>query len=240
MSIAFFDLDGTLLRHPSLERRLFWNLFRRGKIPAASCLRWLAQSVRLGPWNFRAISQMNKAYLHGVPLTALENSPFLLPDFFPAAIQRVWWHALRGDTIALVTGTLAPLAHTAKLALERETRWRGVEANICVFATQLEVKNASCTGNVRGAPMFSQQKAHALAEFAAVQGSALRDCFAYGDHYSDRWMLDAAGKPFAVNPSAALRRLALGRGWPVLNWHPCSSRTLLARNAFKWKGEAAR
>ena len=240
MSIAFFDVDGTLLPHPSLERRLFWNLFRRGKIPAASCLRWVTQSVRLGPWKFKAMAQSNKTYLRGVPVSALEDFTSLLPEFFPAAIQRIWWHALRGDTIVLVTGTLAAIADTVKLALERELRWRGVEANLNVIATQLEVKNARCTGNLRGVPMLGEQKASALTEFAAALDVALIDCFAYGDHHADRSMLAAAGKPFAVNPTPALRSLARHHRWRILNWTRCPSRTLFARNAFKWKGEAAR
>ena len=240
MSIAFFDVDGTLLPHPSLERRLFWKLFRRGEIPAANCLRWITQSVRLGPWNFEAVAQSNKAYLRGVPVPALENLNFLLLEFFPAAMQRLWWHALRGDTIVLVTGTLAPLASAVKLALERELRWRGLEASIYIIATQLEVKSSRCTGNVVGPPMFGEQKADALAELASVAGIALNDCFAYGDHYADRWMLAAVGKPFAVNPTPALRSVARAHGWRILSWTPCPLRTLPARNTFKWKGEAAR
>ena len=240
MSIAFFDVDGTLLPHPSLERRLFSNLFRRGKIPAASGLRWITQMVRLGPWNLKTMAQSNKTYLRGVPVSALENFASLLPEFFPAAIQRIWWHALRGDTMVLVTGTLAPLADTVKLAMERELRWRGVEANLHVIATELEVENARCTGNLRGAPMWGGQKASALTAFARTVDVRLTDCFAYGDHHADRSMLAAAGKPFAVNPTLALRRLARHHGWRILNWTPCPSRTLLLRNAFKWKGEAAR
>lgn len=240
MSVAFFDVDGTLLPHPSLERRLFWLFSRRGKIPASSCLRWITQAVRLGPWNFQTMAQSNKTYLRGVPVSALEDSTSLLPEFFPAAIQRVWWHVLRGDTIVLLTGTLAPLANNVKLVLERELRWRGMEVNLHVYATQLEVKNARCTGNVLDAPMFGEQKASALTEFARALDVALIDCFAYGDQHADRWMLAAAGKPFAVNPTPTLRRLARHQGWGILNWTPCPSRTLFARKAFKWKGEAAR
>jgi len=31
-------------------------------------------------------------------------------------------------------------------------------------------------------------------------------------------VLDWANEPFAVNPSAALRRLATEKGWPRLDW----------------------
>lgn len=40
----------------------------------------------------------------------------------------------------------------------------------------------------------------------------------YSDHVSDSPVLDWADEPFAVNPSAALRRLAIANGWPRLDW----------------------
>ena len=46
----------------------------------------------------------------------------------------------------------------------------------------------------------------------------LERCFAYGDSASDRWMLEAAGKPAAVNPSNDLARIARRNDWPVLRW----------------------
>jgi phosphoserine phosphatase len=104
----------------------------------------------------------------------------------------------------------------------------------------LEVTDGRCTGNLLGAPMFGEQKASALTQFAATAGVTLDDCFAYGDHHADRWMLAAVGQPFAVSPSTTLRRLARHQGWRILNWTPCPSRTLPARNPFKRKGEAAR
>src|SRR5256885_9889836 len=164
MSAAFFDIDGTLLAKPSLERRFFWQLHRRGKIPARNYFLWLAEMMRLrfGLHGLRAAAQSNKAYLCGVSPDMLstdmlsadmatqhgafhatrtecteENHPASdianraenrdadhaknratnrvenraahragncagnraeghtkswLPEFFPAALQRVWWH----------------------------------------------------------------------------------------------------------------------------------------------------
>src|SRR6266700_7514027 len=66
---AFFDIDGTLLAKPSLERRFFWELQRRGKIPARNYFAWLAETIRFGlrsPRDLRAIVQTNKRYLRGV------------------------------------------------------------------------------------------------------------------------------------------------------------------------------
>jgi HAD superfamily hydrolase (TIGR01490 family) len=227
MSIAFLDVDGTLLARPSLERRFFRDLRRRGKIPATNYLRWIVETIRLVLRDVRRSAEGNKMYLRGIsaeilPVRALDSrSTFpgrTLAAFFPAAIQRVWWHALRGDTIVLVSGTLAPLAEIAKSALERELLWRGIEVKVSVLATQLEIRDGRWTGRIAGARMFGEEKAAAIKQFARERGIALGQCSAYGDSALDRWMLLSVGHPFAINPTRRLRRVARLHGWPMLAW----------------------
>jgi HAD superfamily hydrolase (TIGR01490 family) len=244
MSIAFFDVDGTLLPHPSLESRFFWNLVRQGKIPATNYLRWIAQMFRIGATNLATAAQSNKMYLSRVPTSVL--SPFetrqdrWIPAFFPAAIQRVWSHALHGDEIVLVSGTLAPLADIVKAALERELLCRGIETLIAVLATRLVAHNGRWTGSIGGAPMFGEAKRTAAKEFASSRGVALAQCSAYGDHALDRSLLETVGNPVAVNPTPGLRRIASQNGWQAVCWRPYPQRTADARHPLKWKGEVAR
>ena len=245
MSIAFFDVDGTLLPLPSLELRFFWNLLRRGKIPVANCFLWGATIFRRHAKEVLQAAQSNKTYLRGVHCddvigdltTGLER---WMPEFYPQAIQRVWLHALRGDSIVLVTGTLAPLARIVKLALERELLWRGVEIEIQVIATELSASAGCWTGSVLGAPMCGDAKAIAVKEFARNRAVLPARCSVYGDHLLDRPMFEALGRAFVVNPSSGLLRLARRKGWQVLRWgikpHPIN----IVRPDFKWKGEAAR
>ncbi len=40
----------------------------------------------------------------------------------------------------------------------------------------------------------------------------------YSDHVSDAPVLEWSDEPFAVNPSAGLKRLAAQRGWQVVDW----------------------
>jgi HAD superfamily hydrolase (TIGR01490 family) len=243
VSIAFFDVDGTLLP-PSLERRFFWNLFRGGKIPAGNCFHWTAEMFRLGAAGPAKAVQSNKMYLRGVStrvISEMESQEIRhwVPQFFPAAIQRIWWHALRGDTVVLVTGTLAPLGEIVKSALERELLWRGVEAQIPIIATRLTERDGCWTGCILGVAMLGAAKAAAIRQFASSTGVPLPQCFAYGDRALDRPMLEAVGNPFAVNPTSRLRRIARHNGWPVMLWSPCPRRTATMRHALKWKGEAA-
>ncbi|MDD4317242.1 MAG: hypothetical protein PHV75_01855, partial [Victivallaceae bacterium] len=46
----------------------------------------------------------------------------------------------------------------------------------------------------------------------------LADAAYYGDGYLDRFILDEAGFPVAVNPSPELRKIAVERDWPIINW----------------------
>ena len=63
---AFFDLDGTLMPLPSLERRFFRVLRYRQEIPVKNYLAWLKEAVRLMPLGINAVAHWNKMYLKGV------------------------------------------------------------------------------------------------------------------------------------------------------------------------------
>jgi len=246
MSIAFFDVDGTLLPHPSIERRFFWEFFRRGKIPAANCLRWSFETFEYSLTGVSNAWQSNKTYLRNVSsdllrsLTNSANTRCWLPQFFAAAVRRIWWHSLHGEKVVLVTGTMAPLAEIVKLALQRELLLRGLDANISVIATELESSAGRWTGRVLGTPMFGKAKALAVQQFSRAHQVPLAQCTAYGDHPLDRWMLASVGKPMAVNPTTAMRRIAHSNRWPILNWSSFFVGTTHIRHALKWKGEAAR
>ena len=66
--------------------------------------------------------------------------------------------------------------------------------------------------------MFGEAKAGAAKRFCASREIQLSSCFAYADSANDRWMLEAVGKPIAVNPSNDLARIAARNGWPVVQW----------------------
>jgi HAD superfamily hydrolase (TIGR01490 family) len=230
---AFFDIDGTLLAGPSLERHLFANLKYRRAIPARNYFLWLAHSFRLTPRGMQAILHANKLYLRDVPALSSTGtlacanvstvepesvSPLPCLRFLPAALDQAAWHAAANHAIILVSGTLTPLAYQVALALTFRLVARNFLAQVGVCATNLEVVNQRWTGRILGDAMFGQAKAHAIHHIAAAQNFDLRRCYAYGDSFNDRWMLAAVGRPAAVNPSKKLERVAHLNDWPVLRW----------------------
>ena len=66
--------------------------------------------------------------------------------------------------------------------------------------------------------MFGEAKGRAVREMAAEKGFDLAQCYAYGDSVSDQWMLEAVGRPVAVNASWRLKTLACRKSWPALTW----------------------
>src|SRR5215475_4623516 len=91
---AFFDLDGTLLPEPSLERRFFRLLRYRRRIGPRQYLGWLLESLRLAPGGPSAVARQNKMYLRGVRANesnrdavpgACDRVP--LPAFFTAGLD---------------------------------------------------------------------------------------------------------------------------------------------------------
>ena len=238
---AFFDLDGTLLPKPSLEKRLFSMLRYRHLIGMASYWQWMREAVRLAPRGIKQIQHANKMYLRGVRVEkancATELSASRLkcdaareaeeeqkctgvtfPAFFPDAVERAAWHAERGHAMVILSGTLEPLAKKAGAALEAELLQRGIAISIAVCATRLEAAAGSWTGRVAGEAMFGEAKVGAAKRICASREIQLSSCFAYGDSADDRWMLEAVGQPIAVNPSNDLARIAARNGWPVVQW----------------------
>lgn len=212
---AFFDLDGTLLAPPSLERRFFFYLLKRHELGSAQAAQWLAQFARaIGGGDWRRATESNKAYLAGLTESLAEDwtawtdsaaSPWLDEGF-----HRLIWHAGQGHRIFIVSGSLAPLVRSV-------VRWLRAQAEVC--GTELESSGGHWTGRVLGQHVSLSTKASAVRRLIAQYGLNLADSFAYGNCFSDLAMLEATGHPTAVNPSARLQRVAVERGWPVVWWH---------------------
>jgi HAD superfamily phosphoserine phosphatase-like hydrolase len=216
---AFLDLDGTLVAPPSLERRFFRMLRYRNAIPAKNYFFWLREAMRLSPRGIGRMLQTNKMYLRGIaagPWSSAARKP--APTIYEQGLERIAWHAGKGHRIVLLSGTLEPLAQAAARVIESGLAVRGIISAIRVCATRLQVADGQWTGKVSREAVFREMKAQAAKKIGLEMNLNLAHCYAYGDSADDRWLLAAVGRPFAVNPSADLARLAETHGWPVLNW----------------------
>jgi len=86
-----------------------------------------------------------------------------------------------------------------------------------VVATRMVVENGAYTGDIEFYA-YGEGKAVALRGLAADHGYDLSESYAYSDSVTDLPMLEAVGHPTAVNPDKSLRKVAVERGWPVLEF----------------------
>jgi HAD superfamily hydrolase (TIGR01490 family) len=89
-----------------------------------------------------------------------------------------------------------------------------------VIATRMVVADGRYTGEVEFYAA-GPAKAVAVRALADERGYDLADCYAYSDSISDTPLLETVGHPTAVNADRALRRVAVERSWPQLEFrHP--------------------
>jgi len=219
---AFFDLDGTLLPPPTLERRFLRYLVWRQELSFAQWARWCARFLREVWRDPEAGMGGNKTLYAGVRVSALDAFAAFLRRYpvqlRPAALAQLGWHAVQGHSIVFVSGTLFPLADVVATNVAALLGKTSNPLPIRVVATRLESSGGRLTGQIAGAFVSGMEKARAIERLSESAGFDLRRSHAYGDRYADRWMLERVRFPAAVNPSPRLRRLAMRHGWPVLLW----------------------
>src|SRR5579872_5923966 len=210
---AFFDLDGTLLAGPSVERRFIFYLLMRRLIGPAQLARCGARFIANIARNPGAATRGNKAYFSGVSTRCVDEWSKRLAShpvkFFSDGLYRLRFHFVQGHRIFLITGAPAPPA---------EVVGSYFFVPLTIVGTQLEVRDGSWTGEITGEHMSGDAKQRAIVHLAAAHGLELTRSFAYGDSVSDLSMLETVGHPVAVNPSTNLERVARARNWLIIHW----------------------
>lgn len=125
----------------------------------------------------------------------------------------------------------------ARVEADRAAGWEPVLATAshgyyaAAIAARLDIATVIATtarrdadGNVlaalEGENCYGPAKLRLIEAWMAREGIARKDIQVrfYSDHVSDVPVLKWADEPFAVNAHGPLRRLAVSRGWPVLDW----------------------
>jgi HAD superfamily hydrolase (TIGR01490 family) len=129
------------------------------------------------------------------------------PLVFAEAAELIADHKLCGRDVVVVSASgeeiVAPIA-------------RALGATHAM-ATRMVVEDGRYTGEI-AFYCYGEGKVEAIRALAAREGYALEHCYAYSDSVTDVPMLEAVGHPTVVNPDRALRKEAVGRGWPVLTF----------------------
>ena len=134
---------------------------------------------------------------------------YLKPHLAPKILKRAREHQAAGHTLVLVSASL-------RYMLNPVIKDLGFHHLLC---TDLEITdNGALTGKTDGPICIDQHKRVAVKHLAHEKGIRLDQSYAYGNHHSDIPMLEAVGKPAAVEPTVPLKKIAVKKGWPILTF----------------------
>ncbi len=216
MSVAFFDLDKTLLavNSATLWVRRELALGHLTRLQALRASLWIAR-YHLGLVSMQDAVIAAIAQLAGTPVQPLlerttafyENE--VRPLYRPGALRALEEHRGAGEKLVLLTSSSGYLSEL----VARDLR---LDAILC---NRFEVDSQGRhTGRPMGEVCFGPGKRTHAERYARGVGIPLSACTFYTDSYSDLPVMEVVGRPVAVHPDHRLRREAIRRGWPVLDW----------------------
>lgn len=179
---------------------------------ALTAAMWLAQ-YRLG---LSGIALVSKAIATGKgesydALVGRTNSFYrntVRKLFRPGALKAIESHRSAGDRVVLLTSSTHLLARLVSSELK-------LDGFLC---NELEVEAGVLTGRTVGPLCYGPGKLTHAREEAERYHTLLSACAFYTDSFSDLPVLEAVGRPVAVNPDVRLKRHARRRGWEVFDW----------------------
>jgi HAD superfamily hydrolase (TIGR01490 family) len=142
----------------------------------------------------------------------------VLPRVYPEVLKEAYEHQDAGRRVFIVTAASQEMAD--------------LMAHVLFFdggiGTRSEVRDGIYTGRPDGPFTYREGKAEAIRERADEEGIDLAESYAYSDSESDLPMLRAVGHPVAVNPDAALERIARQEGWRIMRFDKLARRLRIA------------
>ncbi len=216
--VAVFDFDGTsiagnspvllvshLVRHKMISKRVVFRI-----------LLWAAAYKLRLPQNESAVRSLVFTAFEGKPVAEVDA---FLADFYDERIAPIFRtqadvamraHAAAGDDVVVISATFEPI-------ILRAMQHHPFEHQI---STRMMASQGVYTREVEGRPVEGEEKLAAVRRFGDERyGEGNWELVAaYGDHHSDRVVLGAATRAFAVNPDRPLARTAREKGWEILRW----------------------
>ena len=218
MSVAFIDLDRTLLRRAS-GKALNRALRDEGVVTVTRSIP--GEDLLFGFYDRFGENALSMALARGAAVVAKgwdreqvraagrRAVPELLELIAPFAPQHLAALRAAGHKIVLATTTPRDL-------IEGLTEALGFDD---VIATSYEVDaEGRFSGRINGGFVWGLGKLRAVARWADEQGVDLADCHAFSDSVFDTPLLSSVGFPHAVNPDPRLHLLAFARRWPIEHW----------------------
>jgi HAD superfamily hydrolase (TIGR01490 family) len=216
MSIAFFDLDKTLIAQNSAQLwiKTRWKEREIKLHHMISASYWLAR-YHLGFTKFDNIIEKSLMIIEGEKESKLlEQTKSFFHDtirhlYRPGALEALKKHRDLGHSLSLLTSSFDGLSLLVK---------EDLKLDYCL-CTRLEVNDLGLyTGKTLGPACFGANKVIFAQELAQKLNVNLLDCSFYTDSATDIPLLNLVGRAVAVNPDPHLRTRAQMKKWEIVDW----------------------
>lgn len=213
--IHFWDMDHTVVGN---DCDVSWKLFliEKGLAPEsdgqiihefyAQYRRDALDTIAYNEFQLRDL--IGKTYEELEPLSREHFEHVVRQRVYPRAYAMVTEQRRRGDIACMVTATNPVVARPV-------AEFFGFDELLC---TELEIRDGRYTGKIIGDYRVGAAKVPLMEEACRRHGASLSEASYYGDSSADIPVLEAVGRPFAVNPPPALREHAARRGWTILEF----------------------
>jgi HAD superfamily hydrolase (TIGR01490 family) len=214
---AFFDLDKTLIEGSS-ALHFARAAYKRGMLSRRQLLRdgWANVKFRIQGSTDRDTDVLRKRILDAIAGQRVVDLRRLGPDvlagvlplLYREVLEEAFAHQDAGRCAYIVTAASQELADVLAHVLTLDGG----------IGMRSEVKDGVYTGEPAGPFTYREGKAEAIRELAEREGIDLAESYAYSDSESDLPMMRAVGHPVAVNPDAALEKVARTEGWRIMRF----------------------
>jgi HAD superfamily hydrolase (TIGR01490 family) len=214
---AFFDLDKTILARSSTLAfsRPFYagGLINRRAVLRSAYAQFVYllggadhdQMERMREYISAMCTGWDVATVKAIVADTLHH--VVEPMIYDEAVALIEEHHAAGRDVVIVSSSGAEVVEPIGAMLGADK----------VIATRMVVADGKYTGEI-AEYAYGPHKVTAIEALAAAEGYDLATSYGYSDSITDEPLLAAVGHPFAVNPDKALRRIAVERGWPVLEF----------------------
>ena len=212
-AVAFLDVDGTLLAETTTY--LFARILRRrGLIRRSFFLRAVYHGLqhRLGRLDYGRLVNFGLQSISSIPIDELERIAYenfveyVRPRLYVGVVDHLNELRMRGTAVVLVSSS-------PRIVLEPLSIYLGCTDTL---TTPVRIERGRLVGIAEGPTCYGEGKLVFAQEWARTRQIAMDDATAYADNWSDRALLGRVGRPVVVHPHRKLRRLALDRGWTIV------------------------
>ncbi len=213
--IHFWDMDHTVVGN---DCDVSWKIFliEKGLAPETDAqiihefyTQYRRDSLDIAAYNeFQLRDLIGKTPEELAPLSREHFERVVRPRVYPRAHAMVMEQRRCGDVACMVTATNPVIARPV-------AEFFGFDE---LLSTELEIRDGRFTGRIVGDYRVGAAKIPLMEDACRRRGALMSDASYYGDSSADIPVLEAVGRPFAVNPPPALREHASLRGWTILEF----------------------